>query len=56
MEKREADLKKAFSVFEDSPGSGRVSVADLKRALTSLGDKLTIDEVRSAAAPHRSVR
>jgi len=47
MEKRDEDLRQAFLVFDNGSGKGIVDVKTLKHALTTLGDKLTADEVHT---------
>ena len=39
------EVKAAFQVF-DAMGSGTISAEDLKRVMTTMGDKLTPQEVR----------
>ena len=40
----ENELRKAFEVF-DQDGNGFISVAELRHAMTNLGEKLTDEEV-----------
>lgn len=47
IEKRDEDLRQAFLVFDNGSGKGVVDVKTLKHALTTLGDKLTNDEVQA---------
>jgi len=47
VEKTDDDIKQAFLVFDNGSGKGVVNVKELKRALTSLGDKLTDQEINS---------
>ena len=42
----EDKVMEAFKVF-DRDGSGAISIEDLKRVMTNLGDKLTNDEISS---------
>jgi len=45
VEKTDDDIRQAFMIFDNGSGKGVVNVKELKRALTSLGDKLTDQEV-----------
>lgn len=43
-EKAESEMKDAFKIF-DKDGSGKIDAAELKQAMTSLGNPLTDQEV-----------
>jgi len=45
MEKRDRDVENAFKVLSEGHNGGAVTVATLRHALTSLGDKLTHKQV-----------
>eukprot|EP00998_Keelungia_sp_KM082_P009310 NODE_5482_length_696_cov_32.574692_g5459_i0.p1 GENE.NODE_5482_length_696_cov_32.574692_g5459_i0~~NODE_5482_length_696_cov_32.574692_g5459_i0.p1 ORF type:complete len:169 (-),score=74.94 NODE_5482_length_696_cov_32.574692_g5459_i0:188-628(-) len=45
IEKRDEDIKQAFQVFDSGDEKGQVDVKELKHALTTLGDKLTLEQV-----------
>jgi calmodulin len=45
IQKTEAELEAAFRVFDNGDGQGLIDIESFKHALTSLGDKMTPEEV-----------
>lgn len=46
-EERREELKLAFSMYENKPGSGCITPSSLKRMLTQLGESTSIDDCKA---------
>ncbi|MFS8017501.1 putative EF-hand domain pair protein CML [Helianthus anomalus] len=49
-EEKVSDLKKAFNMYEEKEGSGRITPKSLRRMLSKLGESRTVDDCKMMIA------